>query len=119
MFLGALPPERPVAFEFRHESWFDDEVYTALGARNAALVSADMDDAVGPAPTPVPTADWGYLRLRRSDYDDASLQAWTDRISAQPWRQAYIFFKHEEGSPLSWPVIERFAHQFGDGSPSA
>ena len=118
VFLGALPPERPVAFEFRHESWFDDEVYAALGARNAALVSADMDDAVGPGPAPVPTADWGYLRLRRSDYDDGSLQPWADRISAQPWRQAYIFFKHEEGSPLSWPVIERFAHQLAGPPPA-
>jgi uncharacterized protein YecE (DUF72 family) len=118
VFLDALPPERPVAFEFRHESWFDDEVYAALRARNAALVSADMDDAVGPGPSLVPTADWGYLRLRRSDYDDGSLQAWADRISAQPWRQAYVFFKHEEGSPLSWPVIERFAHQL-EGLPPA
>jgi uncharacterized protein YecE (DUF72 family) len=116
-FLGALPPARPVAFEFRHESWFDDEVYAALRGRNAALVSADKDDTVGPAPEPVATADWGYLRLRRSDYDDASLQAWAARIQSQPWRQAYIFFKHEEGSPLSWPVIERFAGQFADGNP--
>jgi uncharacterized protein YecE (DUF72 family) len=110
-FLGVLPPERRVAFEFRHESWFDEEVYAALRAHNAALVSADKDDVVGPGPAPVPTADWGYVRLRRSDYDDGSLQLWTDRIAAQPWQQAYVFFKHEEGSPLSWPLIERFAHQ--------
>jgi uncharacterized protein YecE (DUF72 family) len=110
-FLGVLPPERRVAFEFRHESWFDEEVYAALRAHNAALVSADKDDVVGPGPVPVPTADWGYVRLRRSDYDDDSLQLWTDRVAAQPWQQAYVFFKHEEGSPLSWPLIERFAHQ--------
>jgi uncharacterized protein YecE (DUF72 family) len=118
-FLGTLPPERPVAFEFRHESWFDEEVYAALRARNAALVAADTDEDFGPRPALVATADWGYLRLRRNDYEGAALQAWRERIVAQPWRQAYVFFKHEEGSPLAWPVIERFAQQAGDGSPAA
>ncbi len=115
-FLDALPGDRRVAFEFRHETWFDEEVAAALRARNAALVFADMDEATGPKPAPVATADWGYLRLRRSDYDDAALEAWRQRILAQPWQQAFVFFKHEEGSPLSWPVIERFVH--GDGQPS-
>ena len=45
----------------------------------------------------VPTADWGYLRLRRLDYDDAALAAWKRRIQSQPWREAYVFFKHEDG----------------------
>ncbi len=108
-FLGALPPAHPVAFEFRHETWFDDEVYGLLRDRNAALVAADKDEA-GDAGTPVvPTADWGYLRLRRCDYDEAALAAWRERILAQPWRFAYVFFKHEEGAPLAWPLVERFA----------
>jgi uncharacterized protein YecE (DUF72 family) len=111
-FLAALPPSHPVAFEFRHETWFDDEVYDALRTRNASLVAADKDDA-GDEGTPiVPTADWGYLRLRRCDYDEASLAAWRERILAQGWREAYVFFKHEEGVPLRWPLIERFAHDF-------
>ena len=108
-FLEALPPGHPVAFEFRHETWFDEEVYDALRGRNAALVSADKDDS-GTDGTPiVPTADWGYLRLRRCDYDQAALDAWAGRIRAQPWQRAYVFFKHEDGAPLSWPLIERFA----------
>ena len=57
----------------------------------------------------VATADWGYLRLRRRDYDDAALASWAERIRAQPWREAYVFFKHEEGRPLSWPLVSRFA----------
>jgi uncharacterized protein YecE (DUF72 family) len=56
----------------------------------------------------VPTADWGYLRLRRRDYDDEALAAWRERLLAQPWREAFVFFKHEEGRPLAWPAIERF-----------
>jgi uncharacterized protein YecE (DUF72 family) len=110
-FLAVLPPAHPVAFEFRHETWFDDEVYDALRARNAALVAADKDES-GDAGTPiVPTADWGYLRLRRCDYDETALDAWLERIRAQPWQAAYVFFKHEEGAPLAWPLVERFARQ--------
>ncbi len=112
-FLQTLPGAHPVAFEFRHETWFDDEVYELLRGRNAALVSADKDEA-GEAETPiVPTADWGDLRLRRCDYDDAALAAWRERVLAQPWREAYVFFKHEEGAPLAWPLVSRFAESVG------
>lgn len=107
-FLDFLPSERPVAFEFRHESWRDDEVHAALRARNAALVCADTEES-GEAGAPiVATADWGYLRLRRCDYDDRALAPWLARIRAQEWRKAYVFFKHEDGKPLGWPAIERF-----------
>ncbi|HUL79454.1 MAG TPA: DUF72 domain-containing protein [Vicinamibacteria bacterium] len=96
-FLGFLPAGRPVAFEFRHETWRDDEVYATLKSANAALVCADTEES-GEAGAPiVPTADWGYLRLRRCDYDDAGLAAWAARIRAQPWRKAFVFFKHDEG----------------------
>lgn len=107
-FLALLPPERPVAFEFRHETWRDEEVHEALRSRNAALVCADTEES-GEADTAiVSTADWGYLRLRRCDYDDAGLAAWAARIRAQPWGKAYAFFKHEDEKPLGWPAIERF-----------
>ncbi len=111
-FLAILPDGRPVAFEFRHETWRDEEVYAALRARNAALVCADTEES-GEAGAPVvPTADWGYLRLRRCDYDDAGLAAWRERIRAQPWQRAFVFFKHEDDKPLGWPAIERFAASF-------
>ena len=107
-FLELLPVARRYAFEFRHETWRDDEIYETLRARNAALVCADTEEsAAGGAPI-VPTADWGYLRLRRMDYDAAALEPWAARIRAQPWRQAFVYFKHEEGQPLGWPAIERF-----------
>jgi uncharacterized protein YecE (DUF72 family) len=44
----------------------------------------------------VATADWGYLRLRRPDYGDAELKAWVKRVQEQPWRAAFVFFKHED-----------------------
>jgi uncharacterized protein YecE (DUF72 family) len=113
-FLGFLPPGGRAAFEFRHESWRDDEVHAVLRERNAALVCADTEGA-GEAAI-VPTADWGYVRLRRCDYDDALLAAWAERLRAQPWGKAFVFFKHEEGEPLGWPAIERFLASVAPGA---
>jgi uncharacterized protein YecE (DUF72 family) len=108
-FLGLLPAGHPVAFEFRHESWQDDEIQELLRERNAALVIVDRDEDGPAGPVIVPTADWGYLRLRRSTYDDAALDGWNARLGEQPWKRAFVFFKHEDGAPLAWPAIERFA----------
>ncbi|HEX5758587.1 MAG TPA: DUF72 domain-containing protein [Thermoanaerobaculia bacterium] len=97
-FLDLLARETvaaPVAFEFRHPSWQDDAVYAALAARGCALCQADTDEA--PLAALVPTASWGYLRLRRSEYAEADLARWAAAVRAQPWREAYLYFKHEEG----------------------
>ena len=94
-FLELLPNRWPAAFEFRHDSWFDDDVYETLRARGAALVLADNDSDDEPVAIQS-TAPFGYLRLRREAYDDAMLRAWVERIASQPWDKAYVFFKHEE-----------------------
>ena len=104
-FLARLGPAR-AAFEFRHETWFDDEVYGLLRAHGAALCLADTEDGEPPL---VATAEWGYLRLRRPDYDDAALAAWAERVRALPWQEAYVFFKHEEegkGPELAGRFVE-------------
>jgi uncharacterized protein YecE (DUF72 family) len=92
-FLAQVPKTLRAAVEFRHESWFTDDVYEALRAGGAALCLAESEELATPV---VSTADWGYLRLRRQDYDDAALAAWTARLAAQPWGTAYVFFKHED-----------------------
>jgi uncharacterized protein YecE (DUF72 family) len=93
-FLTLLPRRRRVAFEFRHASWFDDEVFELLRDRRVALcVADDENDLEVPF---VATTDWGYLRLRRPDYTDAELAAWAERMRAQDWRDAFVFFKHED-----------------------
>jgi uncharacterized protein YecE (DUF72 family) len=94
-FLDILPASTRAAFEFRQETWFDDEVYDSLRSHNRALCLADDDDREEPALTR--TADWGYLRLRRSTYSDDKLRSWAERIRSQGWNQAFVFFKHEEG----------------------
>ena len=98
-FLAALPRHWTAAFEFRHPSWFVDEVYELLRLRDAALVAVDEDEAEGKGSPLVPTASWGYLRLRRGQYDEAALGSWASRIRQNSWSDAYVFLKHEDGSP--------------------
>ena len=99
-FLALVPRTWRAAFEFRHASWFEDDVYAALRSHDAALCIADVDPAEGEQEALevpfVSTADWGYLRLRRASYTKADLTAWAGRVGAQQWRDAFVFFKHEE-----------------------
>jgi uncharacterized protein YecE (DUF72 family) len=93
-FLALLPWQRRVTFEFRHPSWFDDEVFELLRRRHIALGIADAE---GDLEVPVAaTTDWGYLRLRRPDYSTAALKTWVKRVQKQPWQDAFVFFKHED-----------------------
>ena len=101
-FLAILPADRGVAFEFRHASWFDDEIFGCLREHNRALCMAEMDETE--SSNLISTATWGYVRLRRSEYSHADLLNWKQRILAQPWDHAYVFFKHEdEASVRGWP----------------
>lgn len=93
-FLALLPSQRRAAFEFRHASWFDDEVFQLLRDHDAALCVAEAEDDLE-VPF-VSTGDWGYLRLRRPDYGDAELKRWAKLVLEQDWREAFLFFKHEE-----------------------
>lgn len=96
-FVGSLPAGVRAAFEFRHPSWFDESTFAALRRHNVALCTADVDDVDPPAI--VPTADFGYLRLRRLDYSPAELGRWADEVRRQPFGEAYVFFKHEVKAP--------------------
>ncbi len=107
-FLELVPADLQPAFEFRHESWFGEDVYAVLRERHAALVLSDVDEA--PEPPLVPTARFGYLRLRRTAYAPDALASWLTRVRAQPWDEAYVFFKHEDagtGPKLAGEFLER------------
>jgi uncharacterized protein YecE (DUF72 family) len=93
-FLALLPTQRRTAFEFRHPSWFDEEVFGLLRDHQAALCIAEADNDLE-VPF-VSTADWGYLRLRRPDYDDAEFRKWVHLVREQGWRDVFVFFKHED-----------------------
>ena len=114
-FLGLLPPDRRVAFEFRHASWQDDEVYEALRARAAMLCVTDTDEGDTPF---VSTADCGYVRLRRTHYDDGDLRAWVERIAAQPLARTYVYFMHEDealGTKFAQRLMELWRAVHGSG----
>jgi uncharacterized protein YecE (DUF72 family) len=107
-FLPGIPPGIRAAFEFRHESWFDEETFETLRAAGAALCLAEDEKIVTPA---VRTAAHGYLRLRRQDYDDAALDAWAAKIRALGFTEdVHVYFKHEEaaqGTKLAAALSER------------
>jgi uncharacterized protein YecE (DUF72 family) len=86
------------AFEFRHASWFDDEVWAVLGAHGASLCVAEGESLETPL---VATADWGYVRLRRDAYPDDVVADWGKRILGQPWKDAFVFLKHDDGDAPS------------------
>jgi uncharacterized protein YecE (DUF72 family) len=94
-FLSGLPKSMRAAFEFRHASWFEESVYAALRQANAALCIAEDEKLATPA---VATAKFGYLRLRREDYETADLERWATWIQEQAsaWSDVYIYLKHEE-----------------------
>ena len=106
-FLKSLPNPGRSAFEFRHETWFDDEVFAILGERNCSLCIAETDE--GNDPPPVATADWTYLRLRKTEYTEKELETWAERLDAFGLDQAYVFFKHEDagvGPALAGRLME-------------
>jgi uncharacterized protein YecE (DUF72 family) len=107
-FLETAPRDARIAFEFRHTSWFDDEVWATLRARGAALCVAEGEALASPL---VATADWGYVRLRRDEYPDELLAEWAAKIRAQPWKEAYVYIKHDEGNAPG--VAERLLAMFG------
>jgi uncharacterized protein YecE (DUF72 family) len=93
--LVQVPPGFHCAFEFRNDSWLAEDVYERLRARNAALCIADTEKGHTPL---VATADWGYFRLRDEGYTPKHLEEWARTIErlGTGWRDAWVYFKHEE-----------------------
>jgi len=106
-FLALLPANHRAAFEFRNDTWFDDEVYAALKAFGASLCFSEREDN---APPPlVQTAPWGYVRLRLENYSDADLEAWAGRVASTGWQQVYCYFMHEPTAPGYAATLNRLA----------
>ncbi|HTR21753.1 MAG TPA: DUF72 domain-containing protein [Gemmatimonadales bacterium] len=95
-FLALARPELRLAFEFRHASWFADPTYELLRSYNAALCVADTEAGNTPV---VATADFGYARLRDEGYTRPALRQWAETLRgiSKEWKDAFVFFKHEEG----------------------
>jgi uncharacterized protein YecE (DUF72 family) len=109
-FLGLLPSDRRYVFEFRHDSWFDDEIYDAMRERDIAMCIIEQDEFRCPV---VSTASWGYLRLHRLDYSGTELAEWAKCVNGQGWRTAYVFFKHDESTGSGPPAVATFVTACG------
>ena len=94
-FLDAFPPRVTAAFEFRHPSWLDDEVFGRLRARNLALCVADSEKLSTPVEI---TADYAYFRLRDEGYTADDIARWADviREKTSGLTDVFVYFKHEE-----------------------
>jgi uncharacterized protein YecE (DUF72 family) len=93
-FVELVPEGTRAAFEFRHESWLDEEIYGILRNRNLALCVADSEKLSTPV---VMTADYAYFRLRDEGYQPSDIDRWASTIGALSGiTDAFVYFKHEE-----------------------
>lgn len=106
-FLAALPEAQRYAFEVRHRSWFEPEVFDRLRNSRVALCISDDEKLTTPREL---TADYAYLRLRREVYTDDQLQEWASfvRITVDAGTDVYVFFKHDEEANTPLPPIDTF-----------
>jgi uncharacterized protein YecE (DUF72 family) len=109
-FVELLPDGTRAAFEFRHASWHDGEVFEALRSRNMALCVADSEKMSTPVEI---TADYAYFRLRDEGYQEADIARWARTIGAlSAVGDAFVYFKHEEkgiGPQLARQLIDALA----------
>ena len=108
-FLPLIPKRWKAAIEFRHASWFSDDVYALLRQHEVALVTAESEDTEAVVAV---TAPYGYLRLHKPAYAPAELDTWAATIKAQSWEEAWIYFKHDNdtaGPELAAAFAARFA----------
>jgi uncharacterized protein YecE (DUF72 family) len=110
-FLQKLPADLRIAFEFRHQSWLNDDVYRLLEQHRVALCLAESETFEVPE---VITAEFVYVRLRKEDYSDQERQAIAARVRPLliEGRDVYCFFKHEDtpaGAQYAAELLQRAA----------
>jgi len=99
-FLKRIPDGTRAAFEFRHNSWFCDELYAQLEKKNLTLCAAESETLKTP---PVITADYGYFRLRLVNYTDQDISRYAQQLRDGGLKETYVYFKHEEAG--SGPIF--------------
>ncbi len=115
-FLPLIPGDVACTFDFRSPTWLEGGVPDLLRKKGCSWCIEDTDES--PTQEIISTAPWGYLRLRRSDYADADLSQWAERILSQKWERAFVFFKHEDearGAELAMRFQELVGSRFNGG----
>jgi uncharacterized protein YecE (DUF72 family) len=90
------------AIEFRHESWHTDEIEQLLLRHAIAWAAVETDEREAEHRD---TADFRYVRLRKSAYSESQLNRWAAHLqeASQKGKDCFIYCKHEdEGSPWLW-----------------
>lgn len=105
-FLALIPDHTSCAFDFRSPSWLNEEILDLLRKKGCSWCIEDTDEK--PLQEIISTTTWGYLRLRRSDYTDADLSQWAEKVLAQNWERAFVFFKHEGEAAKGPELAMRF-----------
>ena len=95
-FQSLIPEDLPVAFEFRHASWDDEAVHSALSERGHALVVTHDDSSTQDSLLTLLPGPLVYLRLRGSNYTPAALRRWREKVRNSDADSAFVFFKHED-----------------------
>jgi uncharacterized protein YecE (DUF72 family) len=110
IFLSALPRGIASAFEFRHDSWFNDDIYGLLRKHAVGLCIHDADDHTTPLEL---TAPFTYIRLRRSEYSEQLRREWQNRICAwvEAGTEVFAYIKHED-NPNAPLIAVEFAKSF-------
>ena len=96
-FLANYAAKGKLAFEFRHDSWFDRDVYDLLARHGSALGVVEKEDG-GDAVREV-TGSFVYMRLRKGDYQPGEMKEWANWIRAQNV-DVYCYLKHDEKAPV-------------------
>lgn len=113
-FLGTIPKDILTVWEFGNKGWQTDEIYSLLSDHNASLCIVD-DEKKG---TPfVETCNFGYARLRRVEYTDQSIDAWAKKFESAKWKDAFIFFKHEDAG-TGPKLAKRLLASLGEEQPA-
>jgi uncharacterized protein YecE (DUF72 family) len=98
-FLGRFASRGKLAFEFRHESWFDEDVYELLRQYKTTLGVVEKEEGEGPDTPRVVTGLFVYMRLRKGDYSNDEMLEWARWIRHQNV-PAYCYLKHDERAPV-------------------
>jgi uncharacterized protein YecE (DUF72 family) len=110
-FFPLIPGSASCAFDFRSPTWLESGIPDLLREKGCSWCIEDTEE--NPVRDLISTASWGYLRLRRSDYTDAGLSQWVERVLSQKWERAFVFFKHEDGPEMAMR-FQKLVDSIGD-----
>lgn len=117
-FLALLPTDIRHAFEFRHVSWLNDEVYSVLEKHGAALCLAESEKLVVPQ---IVTAPFVYARLRKPDYSEEDRGDIARRAAEilNGGRDLFVYFKHEESPQGAIYAEELLSRKLSTGAQTS